>query len=35
MLISKQIETLLSRINMTQNLLAHLCLHLTLKLRVE
>ena len=33
--ISRQIETLLSRINITQNLLAHLCLHLTLKLRVE
>ena len=33
--ISRQIETLLSRIYITQNLLAHLCLHLTLKLRVE
>ena len=33
--ISRQIETLLSRINITQNLLPHLCLHLTLKLRVE
>ena len=33
--ISRQLETSLSRINITQNLLAHLYLHLTLKLLVE
>ena len=33
--ISRQLETSLSRINITQNLLAHLYLHLTLKLLIE